>query len=258
MLSIICICIVIWLSIESRKTDLPTETRGIFLNSTLNRIAYIDYKKTRGYQHLIILQKARKNIQSLIDDKNQQITKVESQINSINQEIYSILYRDYCDKIILDIKQDIPILNNNDVVNLQTYCYNGKIDTLRNAYTIKGIGNVKQNKINNWIIQKKNEYPVYLNNHPEIKEEFEQKYAMKKRGLNDQIVVFREQLNNLAKLKSIIQSQISELSSISEMDFYHAQKTKNKIVPIKFFNGVFAPWEPMPTWFREVIEKYGG
>jgi hypothetical protein len=158
----------------------------------------------------------------------------------------------------LDIKQDIPMLNNNDLVNLQTYCYNGNIDTLRNAYTIKGIGNVKQNKINNWIIQKKNEYPVYLNNHPEMKEEFEQKYAMKKRDLNDQIVVFREQLNNLAKLKSIIQSQISELSSISEMDFYHAQITKNKIAPIKFINGVFAPWEPMPTWFREVIEKYGG
>ncbi len=53
---------------------------------------------------------------------------------------------------------------------------------------------------------------------------------------------------------------MSQLDKVTVGDFRTALRhdLANSPIPNHFFQGVYAPWEPMPRWLETLLEQYGG
>ena len=239
--------------------DVPAETIGLFMRFALLKIAEKDYLTTRGYQHLLSLQKMHSKLKIAMQKQDAIISESQAQLSAIRQQEEAELYRQYADRMVRRMESEIPRIGSNLAESIRSICYRGHLEDLNRAqYCVRGIGEQRQYQINAWVNNKINQYPIFIQNNPELKQEIEQERSSQKRMFHDRVSSASEIQKDLVKQNKIVMKEISDLTNISKLDFQLAQTDKKSIVPNKMINGIYAPWEKAPTWYTKLIQRYGG
>jgi hypothetical protein len=239
--------------------DVPKSTIGLFMGFANSRIGQRDYRNSRGFKHLQNLRRIQQNLDTLNNKQSETISYARDQLAAIERQEDAEKYRHYCDIMVGRLEKEVPHIGPTSASNIRGICYHGRLEDLRNAqYRVHGIGEQRQYQINVWIQNKINNYPSYLDANPSISTLIRQQHVVSIKGHENAITVAKQNQINIKKNLDIVKNGILELTAVNEMDFQAAKLTKNRIVPMKLINGIYAPWETEPIWYTNLTNKYGG
>ena len=242
-----------------KTRDIPTDTIGLFMGFAFSKIAQQDYKNTRGYKHLTNLKQIQSKLDLLYQKQTNIISDAKSQIMTITEQKDAEAHRVYADLMVSRLEGEIPHIGPGLAQNMRSICYNGRLEDLRNAqYRVRGIGEQRQYQINVWINNKISQYPSFISNNPSLIKRIQESYQANRQAYEDRISLASQNQANIQKNILIVKSEISQLSTVSEKDFQEAQTNNKTIEPTRMINGIYAPWEPEPIWYKHLLQTYGG
>ena len=228
----------------------------MFKQQKLRQQANIDYQQARGTAHKHLLQTAKINLNKRQNRQKEVIQNTNGKIHQLENERDRKLKEALLHHIIHDRLTEIPGIGQARSTDIIRHVYKGKITDLYNAHMLPGIGEQTQAAINQWVHYYQKNFTKLLD------QDFPDKYKTrllfheqilaeegKITSANKEILVLKAPLDR-------IQTELNWLEKISINDFY--RKLKNPVVSVPeldhYIQGVFAEWEPMPGWFRDVLK----
>ncbi len=152
---------------------------------------------------------------------------------------------------------DVPGIGYMLALSLSAYVRQwGGVDALRHASgNISGIGPARQAALNAWVDAVEAQMPALLAadfpDKARILHEVEQELA----SLDAEITAGSERLGELRSQLEQLEQEIEPLAHVT-LDAFH-QALQQPDAPAegveRYLRGVFAEWEPVPDWFKEIV-----
>ncbi|NMC29935.1 MAG: hypothetical protein GYA45_07690 [Pelolinea sp.] len=224
-------------------------------NKALEKIAFGEFESARGTYHLKMLKDAQTRFQSIVKDYNLEILESNDQIREIEDNTKKQLSQ-CLERYLISTKiTEIPGIGAALGQRILKFIYKNTLTDLYRSFALNGIGDQKQLQINIWVHKYLEEIPgLLLKDFPGKEEIIIQS--------NDKIYTIQEQIKQKISEKSMVEKKleminfwINKLEKTTLNDFITARvENKGNFSEIEeYINGVFAEWEPIPDWFKEVI-----
>lgn len=221
----------------------------------LKKLATRDYKQARGTAHRLLLEQAASALNAQIVDYQRQIDGAKRQmkfdIAQRDTELTQALVR----WLVENHLQEAPGIGESLKRDIIHTVFNGNLADLRRAYLVPGIGQQKQQYINQWIRHYEAQIPIRLQQHFPGKQEIERKYQ---KAIEEQVQLIRaaERAQDEPRARLVpIDRELRWLKEIRAKDFVRAYLEPDREWEQldRYQIGVFAEWEQMPDWFRAEV-----
>lgn len=225
--------------------------------SALAKLARQEYQLARGTAHGKMLKDARILWQSKYDSVVHQMDAIKGDIRQAMTTRQDDLQEALDHYIIETHLHEVPGIGPKLQHMILNEVFISKLSDLRHAYYKSGIGETKQEQINQWIDSYEELSSTMMN----------QNFPRKQKINNDadkSIAGLDRKINNLEKQRSGLEEKINKIDAAQKVlghftpeDFVQARLFPNKWNS-KFDNyirGVFGEWENMPRWFKEIVEE---
>jgi len=139
-------------------------------------------------------------------------------------------------------------------------CFDGTLESLRYAYIVNGVGDSKQYGINEWLGPMERKFQYQLGQDFPGKMEIMEGYTKKHGDLKNRLKEVSEKLRKMEELGKEADKQRLFLEGVKFKHFmrsYFEPAGKDTSIE-RYILGVHPEWEPMPEWFRDLLEEYGG
>ena len=218
-----------------------------------------DYQLARGSMHLSQIRNSQKILNKKIIDLEKEKQKLEKDLHNLNQRTSERLLNALSYHIVTTRLSEIegigPILRDRIIVN----CFDGTLESLRRAYRLEGIGEIKLQAISRWVKEIEHDIPNLLKNDFPDKMTIIEESKRDEREINEQLRKIEERIAPMNEIKKKAHEEKDRLSVIGISHFiksYQLNKEASEMVN-QYLKGVFAEWEPMPMWFGTLISEYG-
>lgn len=220
--------------------------------------ARLDYRTARGGAHLKLmldayerLSRSHKECQSALDKANRHRSDVEARRD---RELRTALET----HIVQTRLREIPGVGQILAEQLRQHVQNhGGLDSLRKAsQDVPGIGPSRQASIDHWVASQKAQMSAMLMADFPGKATIVQKAEAELAGANAEINKKTAELAALATRRDRLKAESAPLKQVAPADLYQALQNP-EIAPKNvelYLRGIFAEWEPMPDWFKEIME----
>jgi hypothetical protein len=222
----------------------------------LAKQARLDYQQARGTAHLKLLataiahrEKPRKECeQSLFTAQKEQATVENKQATELDQALARNLIRTRL--------MEVPGIGAVLCVRILTYGFYGRLSDL-NHLNIEGVGEARQQAIQAWVTRYQQRWSELLQGEFAGKAEILQRYAPDHQRLGDAITSVQAKLAEIDRQLERPKSEVAKLKAVREADFERTLRGRAQATPDMdcYLRGVFAEWEPMPDWFRDLVEE---
>ena len=137
-----------------------------------------------------------------------------------------------------------------------TYVYKYRLTDLHKAYRLYGIGEYRQTLIDDWIKEYQALIPEMLKDDFPGKTVIANEYEQREKELGERLEEAREKREKLQKKLEPASEAKNRLKEISWFGFYQALVAGEPNEKIgEYIRGIFAEWEEMPDWFKDVISQ---
>ena len=139
--------------------------------------------------------------------------------------------------------------------------FHGRLDDLRKAHLVRGVGESRQRAINLWLAKAKVVVQAGTYSDKATNARIHSEYADRLRPIEDEIAALVASCDDLTALEQRIITEYNRLCSVTDRHFTRALMTPglpSKQVPDFYLTGLFADWEPEPDWFRQAVELAEG
>lgn len=217
--------------------------------------ARLDYQDARGTAHLRLLHRGRANLRARIgvlakeENDNQKILKT---LEAQEQEELRLTLERYIVQHYLDIP-GIGQKLRSDLVHIASQ---GRLDDLKYAHQrIYGIGEARQASINFWVQRWEERIPGMLQEDFPGKNEIAKDYAARRKNVLDRLSRLAAEKEPLEEILNLASVEIQRLEQVKPRHFQQILLTPGAVSTEvdHFIQGVFAEWEPMPAWFKEML-----
>jgi hypothetical protein len=224
----------------------------------LRRRAGLDFRDARGATHLKLMREARerhlqaqKRCQSALDEAKKHQADVEARQTDD-------LRRALVDHILQTRLREIPGIGQALAGQLRWHAQNhGGLHSLRSASQhVTGIGETRQAAIDHWVAGCEVQMPTLL------AEDFPGKADIQRRATADLAAIIPEiekltvEQTTIAARLDRLRSEIDPLEHVTPHAIYsvlHEPGSMSDVVE-RYLRGAFAEWEPVPDWFKEIVE----
>jgi len=220
-------------------------------------MAALEYEQARGKQHLALLESAQQNLSIKIRDLREKIKQLEEKRLQIENSTHDELKKELERYIVSTKIFEVSGIGQTLGKSIIRHIYKSSITDLRYASRLQGIGENKQYAINTWIRKYEREIPKLMKQDFPGKKQLLLVSAKKIFVLNEEICKLSFRRKYLEEKLTTINPWIDKLRKISKKDFINARlNNQNNLDEIDLFtNGVFGEWEPMPEWFKDVLNE---
>ncbi len=221
----------------------------------LKQIAKSEFEQARGTYHLHMLNEARKRYELIIKDIDRDILQKNDQKLKTEIEEKEQL-RQCLEKYLITTRiTEIPGIGQELGRGILNQIYRGNLTDLYQSFALSGIGDQKQSNINIWVNKYLNQIFTFLQNDFPGKNEIINQSKEKIVFILDEIEQKHTDKSVAEKKLIIINQWIGKLEKITLDDFIAARvENKGNFSEIEnYINGVFAEWESIPDWFKEVM-----
>jgi hypothetical protein len=193
--------------------------------------------------------KIEDNCKRLVSISEYDLSKLkQSRHNALAEIIETTIFERYI--------TEIPGIGDKLKGQLKTKVFRKQLSDLRSASAlINGIGDNRQDLINNWIRSWENKIPILIEEQFYGKDKIEKQFQPKILEKNKEIQKLKNELITVQTKISRINKHISTLNDITVNDFKNAivdHDHKNEKLDA-YSQGLFPEWEPIPDWFIELI-----
>ncbi len=224
---------------------------------TINYKYHKDYKFCRGTHHLKQIKRSIKSFYKQIREINLKIKSANKSIQSSNVtrelKLKHALRHHLLEKELDSISGIGQVLKDRIISNFQFYHSN---DDLCRIFNVIGIGEIKKNNLIWWAREKEAILDKLLNEKFPSKQDINEYHDSKIKIHKEEIIYYKERLNEINNLMHIMIEQKKQLSKVSIRNLKKAVKGKKKHIEIvnKYILGVFPEWGEIPDWYKKMLE----
>ena len=219
-------------------------------------IAEQDYQKSRGKHHLDQLVgvsgqllKRHKKQKNLCNKDKRLVSKLlREKDNQLNKKLET--------QIVEQHFQEIKGIGSGLSQRVLKEVFNGRLNSLRNAILVNGVGDERQEQINKWVNIYKKQATIQMESNFPGKMAILSKYDKKIRSAEIQ---HEESKNTLKIIQGKVDKCLLEIDKLNKIkpsnfvDAYSDQTETNEDLNY-FIKGVFGEWETIPSWYKELLE----
>jgi len=225
----------------------------------LAKRAQHDYRSARGTQHLAQLQAVFPALRRDLGARQARVADLQRKFDRLHSEYMTALHKALSAHLIHERLTEIPGIGPTLSTRVAHYCFRGSLADLHYAYRVQGIGMRLQSLISAWVEERLSEFPRLLAGDFAGKVAVVQQYDERIGALRSSIEDERNALSKVESLYVKIKAAIDQFARVRPARFRRALWDKALVsrVPAWYITGLYAPWEPMPEWFKTVLTEYG-
>lgn len=218
----------------------------------LKKLATHDYEQARGTAHRLLLEQAAWALLAQIADYQRKTDGAKKQMKRDIEQRDAELKQALVRWLVENHLQEVPGIGDRLKREVIHSIFKGNLDDLREAYLVLGIGQQKQQYINQWIKNYNAQIPYRLQQHFPGKLEIGRKYQQ---AIEEQVQLIEaaEKAQEDPRARLIpIDRELRWLKEIEAKHFIRAylEPGLDREDLDRYQIGVFAEWETMPDWFR--------
>ena len=223
----------------------------------LEQLARQEFEQARGTAHAKMLSSSHAQIMNKITKTDQQVSNLENKWRNAYSHYQHNLRRALEEHIVTTRLTEIPGIGPKLQQMIMSQIFRGSLKDLYYAHQLPGVGQSKQFQINAWINKYESLIPKLLEGDFPGKEQFKISTNKEIDTIKKNIEKLRTEKNKLEKKAKTAVDTLNGLCVVNLDDFIHAYLNPNENNPLinHYLQGVFAEWEPMPKWFKEIIEE---
>lgn len=221
--------------------------------------ARLDYLQARGTYHLrqikIPLRKLKEKIKKLNSEEGQLIAKIKNLREERSAKLLETLTRFVVQNQFTNIKGVGLTLRQ----RILTHCFDGTLQSLKRANTVRGIGGEKYYAICQWVSEAEARIPNLLKEDFPNKNSIIEEYNQLGLSLNINLKNTRKEISELIALLDTSLKAKDSLEKVKISHFikaYQLNEEASRYVN-EYFQGVFPEWGKIPPWFKTLISQYG-
>ena len=219
-----------------------------------------DYRRARGTQHLRQIRDSLKILNKRLESHEQEKDRLSRTLRRLEQERTDKLTHALCRYVVETQLTQIDGIGPKLRDRIIRYSFDGTLDSLRRAYRVRGVGQQKQWAIRHWIAQKERELPRLMKGSFPGRTGINDEYKQREQNLRKSLKEVEKELDAMRQLRTVASAEEERLSGVTVTHFRQAYKPDREAAEAvaQHLQGTFAEWEPMPSWFKALISKYGG
>jgi hypothetical protein len=240
-------------------------TLTIWSEVQVRRRARHDYRAARGTQHLLQLRAAVSALRDALRSRQGRIEDLEQQLARLQTQRSQELHRALSEQLVHQRLTEVRGIGTTLSQRIIRHCFRGSLRDLQMAYRVEGIGPALQSALSAWVAERQAEFPTLLARDFAGKGGIEAKYAEPEASLGQQLQEERAAHKRESLLYDRAQAAIARLQRVRLAHFRRAlrrrqawrRSDRESPVPASYLKGIYRPWEPMPDWFRGLLDSYG-
>lgn len=232
---------------------------GAVKRRELTKLAREDYRSARGTIHLRLLRDAHKRLSNERRQCLKQLTVANSRLTSLKRdqqkELINVLARHLAQNHLFEVPGIGPALQK----RILSEVFRGKLTDLHNAYQVQGVGQNRQWAVSEWVRDYEKRLPALIKTDFPGKEGVVARYKGPLDELDARIRGLTARQADLEQQMARLEPEIAKLEVVTEADFVKALKdpTNASDELDGYLRGVFAAWEPIPDWFKDIVLAEG-
>jgi len=139
--------------------------------------------------------------------------------------------------------------------------FHGRLEDLRNAHRVRGVGESRQQAINVWLAKATVAARAGTYSDEATNARIQAEYADRVGPIEDEVAELKRRCTELDAYGQQILAGYKRLSAVSDRHFVRALMAPGMPaiqVPDFYLTGLFAEWEPEPDWFRQAVDLAEG
>lgn len=224
------------------------------------RQARLDYEHARGYVHHQILEKARIRLEMQLNQTQENIKRWNQKVRTLEEQRQQELIQQLEYHLIHDRLDEVAGIGSALKHRILTTLHARRLHDLQRAHLVSGVGQNRQYDINQWIRRYTQRLPQMVNEpfpgRDTILKTYQSQIAEAQRALAEQ----RTQQTVLAQKLALIEPHYAWLHAIDAKTFERAALglSADMAELARYTVGLFAEWEPIPAWFKEIADEGAG
>ncbi|MFN8474718.1 MAG: hypothetical protein U0822_21180 [Anaerolineae bacterium] len=221
----------------------------------LSRLARQHFQNSRGTAHLHLMREAESRLQGELRSCEDQLAKSEREFAVLDREQNDELTKQLETYLVQTRLKDVPGIGRAIHDRILHGVFHGRLTDLYNADEAAGVGEARQQAINDWVHHYRALLPTLLNGDFAGKSAILAHFAARRATAQKQISQTSTRQAEIESQLSVLQREMQRFTSVSERDFRASlldQKAPSNDLDA-FNHGVFAEWEPMPDWFKSIV-----
>ena len=219
-----------------------------------------DYRRARGTQHLRMIRRSMKVLDSTITQLKQKESPLQAKIKDIDavrsRELGLALCYCIAQNHLTDVHGIGLILRD----RLMATCFDGTLESLRRADRVYGIGYQRAYSIRVWVTKWTQQLPQLGAQDFPGKEAISQKYTAELLRLQNELDDMARKYMALNQLRDEAATERDRLSRVKTRNLWRAYKGDKEASSVvdEYLQGTFPEWGQMPLWFKTLVGEYGG
>ena len=226
-------------------------------NRLLKNQAQQDYQQARGSLHLNWLLEGVDSLVQSVAEYRQQISDFVRDLKRLERTRDESLRLALEHHIAHTRLNEIPGIGEKLAQEIVASVFQSRLADFRVANQLSGIGENKQDHIDQWIARYEGLIPLMLADDFPGKVEIVGTENPKIEKIRQHILKLGEKRDQLQTYVQRAEIEIQKLSQVNEQDFFTAlidPASVDRQAIDQFLQGVYPEWEPMPDWFNEIIQ----
>jgi BMFP domain-containing protein YqiC len=218
-----------------------------------------DYLNSRGTAHLKCLRHCLRSLNHVIAETQNRRDVLIRNIYRLESELQEALKRACVAHVVDEELQEVrgigPVLKERII----EHCFDGTLESLQNAWRIRGVGETRIQAIREWILDASQRLPSILREDFPEKKQLIRKYSEDRSSLASQVQELEQRIAALSEPARKASAEVNRLSVVGIRTFYAAYKgnTDASRKVSAYLSGIFPEWERDPDWFKSLIAEYG-
>lgn len=218
-----------------------------------------NYKTARGTIHLELLKGCLGNLQRKIREAKtnlENLKKHQDELFNDRKEELETAATTYLVNLELGSIPGIGPVLKDRVIRV---CFDGTLNSLRQAWRVHGIGEQKAHAIARWVDQAQRKLLVILKGPFLGKDEINNNYDRLEKEANQRTKEVENLLNGMLELEKNGQMSVASLKKVHVSTFLKSYKgdLEASEAVANHLLGCFPEWGKSPDWFKTVMENYG-
>ncbi len=223
----------------------------------LYRLAQKEYQEARGTTHKHLLQRALQQYRQARQNADRSIHNLKNELTVLHQQQEIKFRRLLAQHLVTTRLQEIHGIGPKRSAIIQKRVFRDRLTDLYRARELPEITPEIQAGINKWIHHYESQFSTLLQGDFPGKDAIKVAYEQQLKERQEKIKKAQESTHLFASKEAKINEELNWLNQVRSKDFYQALRnpTQSNKKTDRYMQGVFAEWEPIPDWFREILSE---
>lgn len=277
-LIVLCIVYALWRSSQMRNKSLlpsavdtqasvPANQSNLLLTKltrqqrkAITQQAVADYKTTRGYTHRLLLQEVTQKVATRLTQAQKEYTEAEADLARLERQQQAELQAALEGHLLQTKMADISGIGEALRQRILSQTQARRLTDLERASTVNGVGEARMNSIRSWIAHYQAQLPGLMTKPFPGSAAIKKKFTTQMESARVNLQAKAQMVESLKTQRTQLEAQLAPLQPITQEHFIRAAlgAESDQSVVAQFQRGLFAEWEPMPTWFKTLLQEDKG